>query len=357
MTADADIVKLFAGGTEYSGWKSVRIETGIERQARSFDLEVTSQWPGKNTNVATKIKQGDAVQVKIGSDLVLTGYVDATPIRYDGKGYSIGIKGRSKTADLVDCCPVLKGSTQWRSSKMEKIAQALAKAYGINVIAQVSTGANITDFSLQQGETVFETIDRMMRIKNVLSTDNENGDLVFIKVAQGGHCSTILELGQNIRSGTANLDYKDVFSDYTCLGQASGDDSEDATIFAMGSATTTSTLINRKRAITFIQSGQIDSGICRERVLYEASHRAAKALETDYVVSGWREQDGTLWMPNRLVKVRDGLIGFDQDMLIAAVTYVLDADGLSSEIKVGPSDGYMTQAEKKPQPNWGDVTK
>ena len=53
-----------------------------------------------------RIRPGDLCQVFIGNDLVLTGFVDATPIRYDGNAVGVGVKGRSKTADLVDCCPV-----------------------------------------------------------------------------------------------------------------------------------------------------------------------------------------------------------------------------------------------------------
>jgi len=80
------------------------------------------------------------------------------------------VKGRSKTADLVDCCPVPSGevlgaivkpwaevigqssraesviappsktAAQWRAQKMEVIASALAAPYGVRVIAEVDTG-------------------------------------------------------------------------------------------------------------------------------------------------------------------------------------------------------------------------
>lgn len=39
----------------------------------------------------------------IGDEPVLTGYVEALPLRYDASSVSMGIVGRSKTADLVDC--------------------------------------------------------------------------------------------------------------------------------------------------------------------------------------------------------------------------------------------------------------
>ena len=46
----------------------------------------------------------------------------------------------------------------------------------------------------------------------------------------------------------------------------------------------------------------------------------------------------------QIVRVVDGLIGFDADMVIAELAYVMDDRGLRTEIKVGPPDGYRSKA-------------
>lgn len=48
------------------------------------------------------------VQVKIGNDLVLTGYVEQTPVSYSYNAVNVGIAGRSKTCDLIDCTVMIK---------------------------------------------------------------------------------------------------------------------------------------------------------------------------------------------------------------------------------------------------------
>jgi prophage tail gpP-like protein len=109
------------------------------------------------------------------------------------------------------------------------------------------------------------------------------------------------------------------------------------------------------------QSGQADEGTCRDRAEYERAHRAAKALQTSYTVQGWRQADGRLWLPNQRVRVRDPLIGFDADMVIAEVAWIIDEQGQRCEIKVGPPDGYRTKAGKSKTSqkgggeNWSDV--
>lgn len=412
MTDASNLVRLVVDGREYGGWKNVRIEAGIERQARSFDLEVTDWWPGitpeerteaqeRVRSASRRIKAGNECVVYIGSDRVLTGYVFGTPIRYDGRSRTVAIRGRSRTADLVDCCPIqgskggggggaskkgwgalgltaidgtkagtgssgraisanAKGGSggQWRGQKLEQIAADMAAPYGVKVVAEVDTGAPIAH-QVQQGETIFESIDRMLRMRHCLATDNALGELVFVIAGSGGKAVTALELGQNVMAGETELDYSKVFSEYICKGQRSitsqqtdeneeGDDVESAVTESVGtSASATDSRIGRYRLLVLKQSGQADEGTCGDRVRFERAHRAAKALETVYTVAGWRQEDGSLWVQNQSVRVVDDVIGFDAEMLVAEARYILDEQGLRVELKVGPVDGYVSAAQKK----------
>lgn len=398
MSDPTNRVRLVVNGVEFGGWKNVRIETGIRRQARSFDLDVTDRWPG-STDVPRRVKAGDACELYIGGDRVATGYIDGTPIRYDGVSVKVGIRGRSKTADLVDCCPVqgskggsgggdsgnrwtklgvraidsvgdaaparvvsgnVKGGSggQWRGAKLEQIAADLALPYGITVKAEVETGAALAH-QVQQGETVFESIDRMLRMRHCLATDNADGELVFIVAGSGGQAGTSLELGRNIMVCDAPLDFSKVFSEYICKGQKSvtsqqtdeseeGEDVDTAVTSSISSsASVTDNRVSRRRILVLKQSGQVDEGTCADRVNFERAHRAAKALETVYTVGGWRQDDGSLWVQNQAVRVIDPVVGFDVDMLIAEVVYLEDEQGQRTELTVGPVDGYVSAAQKK----------
>ena len=417
-------VRLVVGGQEFGGWKKIHIEAGIERQVRSFEFETTGRWPDGTTQVtylSRRIRPFDAVQVFIGSDLVVTGYVDATPIRYDGAHVSLAVKGRSKTCDLVDCSPVDTGTTGgtvrasvgrwadvrgkdsksaslvqpataiagganvWRHARLETIAAALSAPYGVRVLSEIDTGAPIPEHQVQVGETVFESIDRLMRLRHVLSTDNERGDLVFIDVGSTGQATTSLELGRNILEASVELDFKAVMSRYVVKGQragtdddfgvdaneAEGDDEEDADdeggtqdFGAPLTASLEDARSKRLRVLVIKQAGHADDGTCQDRALYERANRAAKALETTYRVPGWRQADGSLWRPNLLVTVRDPIIGFDQIMVIAEVHYDCDSNGLCTRLRVGPPDGYRSKAPKPLKgkavrrggaAGWGDV--
>lgn len=343
----SNVVTLTVNGQSYGGWKDVRITAGIERMARDFALTVTDRWPG--SDIARRIRPGDACEVRIGNDLVVTGHVDATPIRYDANDISVAIEGRSRTADLCDCSAI-NSPGQWRSLKIERIAADLCRPYAVGVTAAVDTGAVVTEHQVQQGETVSESLGRLMRIRRLLATDTPAGDLAIISVG-ATRASAALVLGGNdgnILSGETALDFRDRFSEYRCKGQRAGDDLDAADDLSGVSAANADSVIKRRRVLIIQQSGQADGGTCRDRVDYERAVRAGKSLATTYTVAGWRQGlTGALWSPNQLVRVRDGLIGLDREMLISEVEYRLGADGTICTLKVAPPEAFRIAAWKK----------
>lgn len=98
------------------------------------------------------LKQGAKCQVRIGDDLVLTGWVFATPISYDHQQITTTISGRSLTADLVDYAAVNKPG-QWDNQSVLAIVKALASPYGIRVRSEIPEGTKLSDHTIELGET------------------------------------------------------------------------------------------------------------------------------------------------------------------------------------------------------------
>ncbi|WP_188260876.1 phage baseplate assembly protein [Azospirillum tabaci] len=349
MTEERDRVRLLVNGSDYGGWKAVSISAGIDRQARDFTLVVTDRWPG--SDVPRRIAPGDACKVYIGSDLVLTGYVDGTPITYDATSVTVGVKGRSRTADLVDCSAI-NAPGQWKGRKIEQIAADMAAPYGVPVIAVVDTGAPIADHQLQPGESVFESIDRLLKLRALLSTDDAQGRLVLTR-AGSAKATTALVVGENVLSGSADLDFRDRFSEYVVKGQRQGSESDaKATLIDFSGnskpAAATSQVqarqadsgIKRKRVLVIVADGQPDGVSARDRARFEAAHRAGKSYQASYTVQGWRQASGALWEPNQIVHVRDPILGFSLDMLVAEVTYGLSESGTTTTLTVAPMAAY-----------------
>ncbi len=342
--SNENFVTLTINGIAYGGFTAVSISAGVERQCRAFSVETTQKWPG-NT-VARTIKQGDSVEVRIGGDLVLTGFVDATPLRYDANAVTRSVSGRSKTCDVVDCSAEPQ---QWNNQTVLAIASALVKPYGLEVIAEADASAVITEHSVDPGESVFESIDRLLSLSRLLSTDDERGRVVIAKPGSAGRAADSLELGKNILSCSMRQDFSRCFSVYKVVGQRSGTDDLGEEEITEVSGAQTDERITRHRFLLIQQSGQVTPEIAQERATWEAVSRTARALTTEYVVAGWRQSNGSLWRPNTVVRVRDEVAGLKRDMLITEITYELSAEGLLAHITVAPPEcvGEAPNAPKK----------
>lgn len=342
-------VRLRVNGTDYGGWISVSVSAGIERVARDFRLEVTDRWPGADSS--PRVRPGDRCEIWLGPDLVMTGWVDATPRSFDAQQVTVGVQGRSLTADLVDCSAI-NSPGQWRGQTIERIVQDIARPYGITVRSMTDTGEPVPDHQIQLGESAHESIDRILRLRNILATDSPAGELLLIDVGTD-RATSALQIGGpqgNVLTGDAALDFRDRYSEYRARGQRPGDDSASGKATNQQAASTTDADIKRPRVLMLKQSGQADEGTCRDRVDYERSVRLGRSLAATYTVAGWRQQDGALWAPNMIVHVRDPIIGIDREMIIAEVEYSMGEGGTIATLQIAPEEAFATADWRKQRP-------
>ena len=342
MTASADDhkVTLRVQGMDYAGWTRVRIGAGIERQARDFDISVSWQWP--DVGVQFPIKQGAHAQLWIGRDLVMTGWVFATPISHNPDQITRSIQGRSLTADMVDCSAVNQPG-QWRRQSVQQIAQALAKPFGLQVVSQVAETQALADHSIEPGETAFASLDRLLTLSRLLSTDDPQGRVLIVEPGSAGRAVDALVVGENVLDGSASLDFSQIMSQYRVVGQKSGTDESFAEETNEVAASVTDPRSTRYRPLLIQQQGQLTKELALARVNWERGSRMGKALAVTYRVQGWRQSNGALWVPNLIVRVVDPIIGFERDMLITEVEYSLDANGTVATLQVAPPEAVLPE--------------
>ena len=369
----SDRVILRTAGKELTGWTDVSITAGITMAARSFTVGITYQWP-QSKDVISAVKLGDPVEVWIGDDPVVSGYIFATPMSYSADSLQVSVSGRSRTADIVDCspaawlgrsvtsaqtgqwsaarlvppsgtiiAPVTPQASQWKSQTIEQIAADLCAPYGVEVVAQVSTGDPIAQHAVQPGETVFESISRLLTLGQLMATDDEAGRLVFTKPGALGEASGGLELGVNILSGSMKRDASNVFSSYIVEGQRAGSDLAFGAAAAHLRAEAEDAETKRYRMLALTHSGSLTPDLCRQIASFEQRRRRALLRAVSYTVVGWRDAQGKLWRPNTLVQVKDGLFGFERTLLLSEVTYTLSEQGMSATLNLAPQDAFEAE--------------
>lgn len=334
-------VNLFVNGKNYDGWKDVEVSIGLKSLSGSFSLSITDRWSGQREPWI--IKPNDKCTVLINDNKLITGFVDKLNPSYDSNSRKISVGGRDKTADFVDCSFELN-KKQFNGQTLDLIAKALAKPFGIGVIMIGKPGDPFKDTKMQEGEACFESLDRLAKMRGFLLTTNGLGSIVITRPS-GKRATTALEQGKNILSMSANYDNSDRHSDYIVKAQTNNFAEEiDPSKAFQVKATAKDKGVNRYRPLVIIAEQGATQNEAQTRVNWEATVRAAKAAKFQVTVQGWTQADGSLWLPNQLVRVKSSWVGANGDLLITNVKFKQNENSTTAVLDLERPDAY------KPEP-------
>lgn len=341
-------VALTIAGRRHEGWTAATVTRALETIAGQFRITLSERAPG---DAAPRVvRAGDPCELALDGDRVLKGHVDDARVSYDATSHSITVTGRDATGDLVDCSAATKPG-EWHDETLEAIAAALAEPFGIAVRAETDTGRPFRRFRIEEGETVFEAIERACRFRGVLPLSDGNGGLVLGRPARS-RTGVRLERGVNILAASGESSWRDRFSAYTLLGQQPGSDFLSASEAAHVAATARDAGVNRHRPLTVVAEQGLDNAEAQERVDWEASVRAARSRRATIAVQGWREEPGgPLWNPGRLVHVKDDWLGLNRELLVAAIEQSLSDAGTITRVTCMPEQAFARRLEDESEPD------
>ena len=285
---EQDTMRLRVNAKEYGGWKEMRVNASIETISGDFDLGYFDSWDGQRA--PWPINDGDACEVLIGDDVVLTGWVDESNDSLEATSSSLQVTGRDKTGDLVDCSAIHKPD-QWSGQKLPAIASILCRPFGIKVKAEVDCGPAFPTVKVQPGEKAFEIIERLCRMRAILPMSDGKGNLILTQAGKGGNAHSALVEGENILAVKRKRSQKDRYSEYIVKGQQSGISAAALgggpaveIVSAKGEITTRAAApasgrakdpgITRYRPLVLISEGEASGHSPATRALWEATVRA-----------------------------------------------------------------------------------
>lgn len=317
---------LEVNGIQYGGWQEIRIELNMDTLAGGFTFQVSEKWPGGDRQIA----KGDRCVVRADGTVVITGYVDEiNPSVSASEGgsveHSITITGRDKTGDLVDSSAI-NSPGQWSGVNALSIAKALCAPFGIPVINKTSVGRPFKKFNIQQGETVFDALNRMAELRGVLMYSDGVGGLVINNRATTRSADALVIKPNNDSNNVKMARFIDSnmqrFSQYIVKGQQQGSDEIDP-LSSAGSKGTATDSTMRHRPLLMMAEGQANSRQCKERAEWEKRTRNGAAQNLTARVQGWRQSNGQLWAINTIAPCVFPVLKIEGDMLIKGVVFSL----------------------------------
>lgn len=335
-------VTLTVNGTTYSGWKTISITLSMESLSGVFELGISEKWPGQN--VPWGIQYGDECVLKIGNDILITGYVDQVQIEYDKENHGITVSGRDKAGDLVDSSALNKPGT-WINRNLLQIASDITAPFGIPIKADVSLGKAFKKFAIEPGESAYEVLERLAKMRAVLIISDGQGGLIVTR-AGARKAQTAVKVGENVQTGNSTFDYTNRFSEIIVKGQTQGDDHTPASVFTGARGTAIDPDVKRYRPLLIMAESQANTQQCKERATWEVAVRKGKSTEIQYTIPGWRQVNGALWQINSLVFVSDPILKLNRTMLISSVKYqVDDQSGTLTVLTVTHPDAFKLLEE------------
>lgn len=340
----ADTLTLIVGNRTWTGWQRVAVTRSMDTVPATFDIQVTERYP---TGLEIAIKAGDPCQVKIGGDLVITGYVDRYTAAISGTDHSVRISGRSKSQDLVDSAALvqLEGQPpgfQMMGGSALTIAQTLAKPYGVSVTSIAGPGTNIPQFNINLGETAWEIIDRVTKISKLVCYDMPDGSLMMARAGAEQMASGLAQ-GGNVENATVTLSMDQRFSEYEAHLLSTMVYGNDTGVNApgLGKPVKDEGVPRFRKRYVISEQTMMGTPIAYDRAVWERNRRLGRSQAVTITCDSWRDAAGALWAPNHLAPIRIPVLKLpDASWLIAAISYTRDETGQHAIITLMPREAF-----------------
>jgi len=326
--ANANDVALRFADRDLKQWLALQLRRDMESLAPSFAVQLWDAWAGQNTPFV----EGDTVQILWKNGREFTGYIDAIRSQSSATNTLITVTGRSKTLDLIECSAVTKPG-EWRRTGLLAIATDIAAPFGIACGSDVDLGAPFAVFTLQEGESANEAIQRLARMRGVLAVGDEFGDVQFTR-AGTERAGTKLQYRVNILESSSEISAEQRYSEYTIKTQVAGTDDFFGANAAAVSAKATDPDVRRYRPLTLIAEAQETGASLQKRADWERTYRAGQSRRAAVKTYGAEHRDGYLWAPNMLVDIDDPRVRLKGELLIVATTLSIAENGTTTDLEL-----------------------
>ena len=327
-------VKLKVNGKIFQGWLSVEITSSLQSLARTFAVSATRSRSASG-DLTDGISAGNAVEVFIGDDKVLTGYVMTKTVSYSSASVSIEISGASKPVDLEQCTMPDGYPLSYKNQTHLQNLQSVCKPYGIEVVDEVGNTKR-GDFEIKPTDILKNAIVDYLKKNRLLIGDDENGNIVIRRPGSAGESHDSLQLGKNVLAGKRSTSHDKLFSEYIVLGQGTNPNSELSVGANQLKAVQKNAGVNRMRSFCKVSSGNATQQGLNKQVAAQCAVTSGGVETISYDVQGWRQSNGELWKINKLTIINDSWLGFTGNLLISSVKLVLDGQGMKTALILQP---------------------
>jgi prophage tail gpP-like protein len=347
-----DPLTLTVGSQSLTGWQRVSVTRPLTGIPASFQIEVTEKYPNAPD---IDLEPGQPCTVTIGSDLVLTGYVDRYVSSISAGQHTIRVEGRSKSEDLVDCSALVANTSAGSPSTQGmqivngdalSIAQRLAAPYNVTVNSSFDGPLQqLPQFNINLGETVWQIIDRVTKYARLLVYDLPDGSIMLASVGTQSMASGFT-IGANVETADVMFSMDQRFQEYEAhltsamaLGTDAGVNSP-----AIGQVVRDDDVPRFRKLYIVSEQFVLGQPIAADRALWEKNRRWGQSFNFNVTCDAWRDSAGKLWAPNMLAPINAPQLKLaNKSWLIGTVNYSRDESGQHARLGLWPPEAFTVE--------------
>ncbi len=354
-----DVVSIVVGRQVLSGWETVRVTRSMEYFPSSFEIELTEKYPTSAGEIV--LTPGDPCAVMLGSDTVLTGYVEEYTASVAAQEHTVRIAGRSTCLDLLDCSGG-ESPYQTNNTTLVALAKQLAQPFGVTVSAPDGDSAAIPQISVTLTEPPYEILERIARWAAFVIYDDTTGNLVIAKVGDAKAASGFSQ-GQNVQAMSVTFSttqrYTEIravylSTDFLNDGGPPPAGSHGPVIASNTAALAKDTSFPRRKdgqaryrplIIVSPQTQNIPK-LAQQHAEWDMARRVGRSQAVHLTCDSWRDSAGALWAPNTMAPLDlPSLKLTNVTWIIATVTFLRDANGTTAELVLMPRSAFVPEPE------------
>lgn len=335
-------------GEEFDGFTNAHVTRNFEELSSSFAFATSS-----TKSQILPIREGDLVEIVAdGKHIVSTGHIDEYTVDYDATSHNISVKGRSKTADLIDSTIQAK---EYDNLSFIDICKDIAKKFKIDAISEVDDSLIIRNTAKPEiGTTAFKFLEKFARTKQVILTDDVHGNLVITrassKVSEYSLQNLIGAIDNNILSASRTVNVSNLFGKYIVRNQINPIIAKE---FLTAKELTeqfhilVDENIRESRVYEFYSEESADTKTLSDRVLWEQTIRLARNFQYQCTIFG-HTIAGELVLPNIHYRIDDDFAQLHKQYFCNKVEYKYGLDtGSVSTMYFTHKDAYSLKEQDK----------
>ena len=320
-----EYVTLSVDGYVLMGWQEVEVERSAQHGAIAFTLKATNP---SFSAPAKALRRGKAVEIRTspdegaarrgGGDLLCAGAIDTYhAVIGEGGNKDVTLSGRSKGRDAIDCPPIKHKTGRFENKTLLEIAKELDE-FGIGF----TTDQQLDKIPMVQRhplETMFATVEREARRAGLLLAAQPDGKIALTRANTKRHAGALVETQSPVRSWDINIAPHMKRSPVVVRGQkrlGTGKDNLRQEYQDKGDAEV------GHRPHLVIPEGDYSFKDLQKRAKWERLRAAGHGISVGVCVSRWRDDNGELWDPGRLMPIQVPSEDINQDLTLSSAKFV-----------------------------------